>query len=145
LLLAGLYSLNTICVTTCTLNKEINRFIWHRKQVFRGTDQKQFPITSIKSIEVTQKRVTATKGNQSGKTFWWFIITKSGTRFEEPGAGSTSPYEADRKANLIRDFLGVSFMPTAQDPLGNERGIGDETVMNVLAQLNDLGLRNKES
>jgi hypothetical protein len=144
LLIAGLFCLNMVCVTTCTLDKERNRFIWRRKQVFHSLDEKRFPITSIKSIEVTQKRVSAGQDKQSGKAFWWFIITKSGVRFEELGAGSASLYEADRKANRIREFLGGSLVQTAQDPLGNERGIGDRTIMNVLAQLNDPNQRNKD-
>jgi hypothetical protein len=145
LAIAGLYCLSTVSETTCTFDKEQSRFIWRHKQVFQGVDEKRYPITSIKSIEVTQKKSGSKPASKDKKAFWWFIVTKSGVRFEEPGAGSPTPYEADSKANYIRAFLGKSLVPTGQDTDGNERGIGDRTVFGVLAQLTDPSLRNKGS
>ncbi len=69
---------------------------------------------------------------------------KSGSRYEEPGAGSDSLYDADHKAIKIREFLGVSFTPTAQDTDGSERGIGEKTMLHVLGQLDNLDLRQKD-
>ena len=141
---AGLYCLSTVCETTCTFDTTQGRFQWRRKQVFRTIDEKRFPLTSIKAIEVTQKKVGSSSTGKAKRAYWWFVVTKSGTRFEEPGPGSPTPYDADNKANQIRAFLGQSLVPTGQDTDGNERGIGDRTVFGVLAQLTDPSLRDKK-
>jgi hypothetical protein len=144
LLAAGLYSLSIVCETTCTFDKSRNRFVWRRRHVFRGVDEKQNRITSIQSIEVTQKKTGGGKDGKSKAACHWFIATKAGVRFQEPGPGSPTVYEADAKAKRIRDFLGKSLVPAAQDTVGNERGIGDRTIFGVLAQLTDPSQRNKE-
>jgi len=144
LLLAGLLCLTTVQDVTCTFDKAQNRFIWRRKQAFLGIDEKQYPFTSIRSIEVSNRSVGGAQKSNGNASYTWFVMTKSGMRFDEPGPGSPTPYEADKKANRIRTFLGKSLVPTAQDTVGNERGIGDRTVFMVLGQLTDPRTRKND-